>query len=74
MGVEFTPFESKTATPSQASAGVAYSPTSTLKSGLLGIYRGLRDVIDDATMNALFDQEAKTQQANSAEYAIVTLS
>jgi hypothetical protein len=26
---------------------------------LLGIHRGLRDVIDDATMNALFNQEAK---------------
>jgi hypothetical protein len=23
--------------------------------GLLGVHRGLRDVIDDATMNALFD-------------------
>jgi hypothetical protein len=27
--------------------------------GWLGVHRGLRDVIDDATMNALFDQEAK---------------
>jgi len=27
--------------------------------GLLGVHRGLRDVIDDVTMNALFDQEAK---------------
>jgi hypothetical protein len=27
--------------------------------GLLGVHRGLRDVIDDKVMNALFDQEAK---------------
>ena len=27
--------------------------------GLLGVHRGLRDVIDDTTMNALFNQEAK---------------
>jgi hypothetical protein len=27
--------------------------------GLLGVHRWLRDVIDDATMNALIDQEAK---------------
>jgi hypothetical protein len=27
--------------------------------GLLGVHRGLRDVIDDIAMNALFDQEAK---------------
>jgi hypothetical protein len=26
---------------------------------LLGVHRGLRDVIDDTPMNALFDQEAK---------------
>ena len=26
-----------------------------VKGGLLGVHRGLRDVIDDATMNALFD-------------------
>jgi hypothetical protein len=26
---------------------------------LLGVHRWLRDVIDDATMNALLDQEAK---------------
>ena len=25
----------------------------------LGVHRGLRDVVDDATMNAPFDQEAK---------------
>jgi hypothetical protein len=30
-----------------------------VEGGLLGVHRGLRDVIDDATMNALFDQEAK---------------
>ena len=30
-----------------------------VEGGLLGVYRGLRDVIDDTTMNALFDQEAK---------------
>lgn len=30
---------------------------------LLGVHRGLRDVIDDATMNALFDQEAKLNHA-----------
>jgi hypothetical protein len=30
-----------------------------VEGGLLGVHRGLLDVIDDATMNALFDQEAK---------------
>jgi hypothetical protein len=30
-----------------------------VEGGLLGAHRGLRDVIDDATMNALFNQEAK---------------
>jgi hypothetical protein len=30
-----------------------------IESGLLGIHRGLHDVIDDATMNALFNQDAK---------------
>ena len=30
-----------------------------VEGGLLGVHRWLRDVIDDATMNALFDQEAK---------------
>lgn len=30
-----------------------------VEGGLLGIHRGLRDVIDDKHMNALFDQEAK---------------
>jgi hypothetical protein len=30
-----------------------------IEGGLLGVHRGLRDVIDDATMNAPFDQEAK---------------
>ena len=30
-----------------------------VEGGLLGVHRGLRDVIDDTTMNALFDQEAK---------------
>ena len=30
-----------------------------VEGGWLGVHRGLRDVIDDATMNALFDQEAK---------------
>ncbi len=30
-----------------------------VEGGLLGVHPGLRDVIDDATMNALFDQEAK---------------
>ncbi len=30
-----------------------------VEDGLLGVHRGLRDVIDDATMNALFDQKAK---------------
>ena len=29
------------------------------RGGLLGIHRGLRDVIDDETINVLFDQEAK---------------
>ena len=30
-----------------------------VEGGLFGVHRGLRDVVDDATMNALFDQEAK---------------
>jgi hypothetical protein len=30
-----------------------------VESGWFGVHRGLRVVIDDATMNALFDQEAK---------------
>jgi hypothetical protein len=30
-----------------------------VESGWLGVHRGLRDVTDDATMNARFDQEAK---------------
>ena len=30
-----------------------------VEGGLLGVHRWLRDVIDDTTMNALFDQEAK---------------
>lgn len=30
-----------------------------VEGALLGVHRWLRDVIDDATMNALFDQEAK---------------
>ncbi len=30
-----------------------------VEGGLLGVHPGIRDVIDDATMNALFDQEAK---------------
>ena len=30
-----------------------------IEGGLLGVHRGLRDVIDDTSMNALFDQEAK---------------
>jgi hypothetical protein len=30
-----------------------------VEGGLLGVHRGLRDVIEDATMNALFNQEAK---------------
>ncbi len=30
-----------------------------VEGGLLGVHRWLRVVIDDATMNALFDQEAK---------------
>ena len=30
-----------------------------VEGGLLGVRRGLRDVIDDTDMNALFDQEAK---------------
>ncbi|MHB1098071.1 MAG: hypothetical protein ACYCZR_00825 [Burkholderiales bacterium] len=29
-----------------------------VEGGWLGVHRGLRVVIDDATMNALFDQEA----------------
>jgi hypothetical protein len=30
-----------------------------VEGGLLGVHRWLRDVIDDTTMNALFDLEAK---------------
>ena len=30
-----------------------------VEGGLLGVHRGLRGVIDDKHMNALFDQEAK---------------
>jgi len=30
-----------------------------VEGGLLGVHRGLRVVIDDTPMNALFDQEAK---------------
>lgn len=30
-----------------------------VEGGLLGVHRGLRDVIDDTTMSALSDQEAK---------------
>ncbi len=30
-----------------------------VEGGLLGVHHGLTDVIDDATMNVLFDQEAK---------------
>jgi len=30
-----------------------------VEGNLLGVHRRLRDVIDDATMNALFNQEAK---------------
>lgn len=30
-----------------------------VEGGWLGVLRGLRDVIDDTDMNALFDQEAK---------------
>jgi hypothetical protein len=30
-----------------------------VEGGWLGVHRGLRDVIDDKHMNALFDQEAK---------------
>jgi len=30
-----------------------------VEGGLLGVHRGLRVVIDDKHMNALFDQEAK---------------
>jgi len=47
-----------------------------VEGGLLGVHRGLRDVIDDATMNALFDQEAKLNRAitlgivGSLNYAI----
>ena len=42
----------------------------------LGVHRGLQVVIDDATMNALFDQEAKLNRAitlgivGSLNYAI----
>ena len=35
-----------------------------IEGGLLGVHRGLRDVIDDTTMNALFDQEAKLYVRN----------
>jgi hypothetical protein len=35
-----------------------------IEGGLLGIHRVSRDVTGNTTMNALFDQEAKSQQAN----------
>lgn len=35
-----------------------------VENGLYGVHRGLRGVIDDATMNALFDQEAKLNPMN----------
>ena len=31
-----------------------------VKGGLLGVHRGLRSVIDDTTMNALFNQETNS--------------
>jgi len=38
-----------------------------IEGGLLGVHRWLRGVIDDITMNALFDQEAKLFQPHKRE-------
>jgi hypothetical protein len=38
-----------------------------VEGGLLGVHHGLRGVIDDATMNALFDQEAKLFQPDKRQ-------
>jgi hypothetical protein len=38
-----------------------------VEGGWLGVHRGLRDLIDDATMNTLFDQEAKLYQPEFSE-------
>lgn len=38
-----------------------------VEGGWLGVHRWLRDVIDDATMNALLDQEAKQNQPGLSE-------
>ena len=37
-----------------------------VEGGWLGVHRGLRDVIDDTSMNALFDQKAKLFSGFSA--------
>ena len=46
----------KTSLPRVISSGVGEVG---VEGGLLGVHRGLREVIDDALMNALGDQEAK---------------
>jgi hypothetical protein len=39
-----------------------------VEGSLLGVHRGIRDVIDDTTMNALFDQEAKLFQRKTTAW------
>ena len=46
----------KTSLPRVISSGVGEVG---VEGGLLGVHRGLREVIDDALMNALWDREAK---------------
>mgnify|MGYP000880109408 FL=1 len=43
----------------QVSANGTSAGVVSVKDGLLGVHRWLRDVIDNATMNALFNQKAK---------------
>ena len=45
-----------------------------VEGSLLGVHRGLRDVIDDKHMNALFDQEAKSNQKNRKEITTVDIT
>jgi hypothetical protein len=43
--------------------GLAFVEMLGVEGGWFGSHGELRDVIDDATMNALFDQEAKQNQS-----------
>jgi len=42
-----------------------------VEGGWLGIHRGLRDVINDTTMNALIDLEAKQYQSEFSEKSTI---